>query len=388
MTLAILLGLLHIFLQPLFYIFIVFAFLVSYQRVLRERRDFRVRVYGLFDGVAETFLPGLLIGLIGSILFVAIGIVLSPGMVALIAALYILAALTMQLRFMTPVFTVGLAIIVAYFFPVVHTGNALFDQWLGQIRHAPVSSTALLLGLLILIEGVFMRIRGIRTTPRLLRGKRGKTVGAHEARKFWFVPLCLLLPGGMIPHVDIWPLTAGGHGYSLLLVPFGFGLYRLISNSTPREAVIRSAWRSVYLGVAVVVLAGLAIYFKMEWLALAAASLAICARIVMDVLEGQRSKRSPSYFRQRDDGLTVLGILPGSPAEKLGIRVGECIQKVNGRTIREERNFYEALQVNAAFCKMEVVDEMGEVRFVQGALYEGAHHELGLLFVSQQKAML
>lgn len=388
MIMAIILGLLHLFLQPLFYIFLVFAFLVSYQRVLRERRDFRVRFYGLFDGVSEAILPGLLVGLAGSIVFVAVGVVLAPGMVALIAALYILAALTMQLRLMTPVFTVGLAVIFAYFFPDVHTGFDVFDQWIGQIRSVPVSVTALLLGFLMIMEGVLTRIRGTRTTPKLLPGKRGKTVGAHEARQFWFVPLCLLLPGGIIPHFDLWPLTAGGHGYSLLLVPFGFGFYRLISDSIPREAVIAVAKRSIYLGLSVVLLAVIALYYRFEWLALAAAALAILFRIVFDILEQRRRKRNAFYFRQRDDGLTVLGILPGSPAEKLGIRVGECIQKVNGRTVREEGDFYEALQKNAAFCRMEVIDGTGEIRFVQGALYDGSHHELGLLFIAPPKAVL
>ncbi len=54
-------------------------------------------------------------------------------------------------------------------------------------------------------------------------------------------------------------------------------------------------------------------------------------------------------------------------------------------TVKTENRVYEALQRNRAFCKLEVVNEHGEVRFVQGALYEDEHHELGLLFVKERE---
>ena len=47
--------------------------------------------------------------------------------------------------------------------------------------------------------------------------------------------------------------------------------------------------------------------------------------------------------------------------------------------------FYEALQQNRAHCKLEVLDVNGQIRFVQRALYEGDHHELGILFVLKMK---
>ncbi|HET7579109.1 MAG TPA: S1C family serine protease [Bacillales bacterium] len=383
-------GLLRIFLQPLFYILLVFAAFVSYHRVLRERRDFRVRIYGVFDGIAETIFPGLVMGLAGSILLLAAGVVLPPGMLALIAALYILAALTMQLRLMSPVFTVGVAVLAGFLFPDVRTGVGFIDDWIQQIRGTSASSSALLLGFLILMEGVMIRLRGIRTTPRLLPGKRGKTIGAHEARKFWFVPLCLLLPGGVIPDFGMWPFTnSGAEGFSLLLVPFGFGFYRLVTDTQPKQAITAAARRQIWIGLLVAVLAGIAWYTDIGFLAPVAAGLAVLLGIVTAVFDHVRRKRDTVYFRQRNDGLMVLGVLPGSAAEKLGVHVGECIQKVNGQPVSDENDFYEALQQNAAFCKLEVAGENGEIRFVQGALYDdGVYHELGLLFVAPPKAVL
>ena len=81
----------------------------------------------------------------------------------------------------------------------------------------------------------------------------------------------------------------------------------------------------------------------------------------------------------------ILGIIPKSPAEKMALEVGELVTKVNGTLVKDEQGFYEALQRNAAHCKLEVLDTNGQIRFVQRALYEGDHHELGILFVQDDK---
>ena len=57
-------------------------------------------------------------------------------------------------------------------------------------------------------------------------------------------------------------------------------------------------------------------------------------------------EKAPALFTKRTQGLVVLGIIPHSPAEKMGLKVGEVIIKVNGIAISEVHKFYEALQVN------------------------------------------
>ena len=38
----------------------------------------------------------------------------------------------------------------------------------------------------------------------------------------------------------------------------------------------------------------------------------------------------PFYFSKRNDGVKILGVIPESAAEKMGLKVGEFITKVNG----------------------------------------------------------
>ncbi len=80
----------------------------------------------------------------------------------------------------------------------------------------------------------------------------------------------------------------------------------------------------------------------------------------------------------------VLGIIPNTPADDLELKIGEIITKVNGIPVKHVSDFYEALQKNRAFVKMEIIGLNGEIRFDQRASYEGEHHELGILFVQDE----
>jgi S1-C subfamily serine protease len=120
-------------------------------------------------------------------------------------------------------------------------------------------------------------------------------------------------------------------------------------------------------------------------LAVVAVALAFFGREWLAFFQHRQDRSQPPYFAKREQGLVILGVLPHSKAEKMALQIGDVIVKANGIPVKTENEFYEALQRNRAFCKLEVVDEEGEVRFVQGALYEDEHHELGLLFVKERE---
>nr|WP_285851177.1 PDZ domain-containing protein [Sporosarcina aquimarina] len=80
-------------------------------------------------------------------------------------------------------------------------------------------------------------------------------------------------------------------------------------------------------------------------------------------------------------GVVIAGVLPGSPAEKLGLLPGEVIRAVNGIQVANDKELYDAIQVNAAHCRLQVADRNGEVRLMQQVLYRHDHYQLGLLLV-------
>jgi S1-C subfamily serine protease len=116
-------------------------------------------------------------------------------------------------------------------------------------------------------------------------------------------------------------------------------------------------------------------------LSIVVAALAVIGRELLALMAYLKDESMTSYFSKKNNGVMIIGIIPESPASKMGLQVGEIISKANGVLVRDEQTFYEALQKNRAHCKLEVFDTKGEIRFVQRALYEGDHHELGALFV-------
>jgi S1-C subfamily serine protease len=111
--------------------------------------------------------------------------------------------------------------------------------------------------------------------------------------------------------------------------------------------------------------------------------LAILGREIINYRSRMKDHTKRPYFNHTNDGLKVLGIIPGSPADRLNILIGETVSKVNGNRIYKEDDIYEALQQTGSFFKIELLDTNGEIRFVQSALYEGDHHELGLVFAGE-----
>ncbi|WP_036738039.1 PDZ domain-containing protein, partial [Paenibacillus zanthoxyli] len=83
-------------------------------------------------------------------------------------------------------------------------------------------------------------------------------------------------------------------------------------------------------------------------------------------------------------GLKVLAVLPGSPAQELGILPGEVLLKVNGEALTgEAQQLHEALRKSPAFCKLEVQNAAGESKYLQRAIYDGDHHLLGVILAPQ-----
>ena len=66
----------------------------------------------------------------------------------------------------------------------------------------------------------------------------------------------------------------------------------------------------------------------------------------------------------------IAGVLPDSPGEKMGLVPGECIRSVNGIQVNNEKELYDAIQINAAHCRMQVIDRNGEVRLMQQVIYQ------------------
>ena len=382
-----LIGVGRLFIHPVLYVTLAVAIVLGYFRVKRERYDFHIRVeYGLteFQKACKSLLAGLAL----SVLTLGLGFILPFGTVVLISLFSILFTLFIKPRWLSTAYIFGFTLLGVVLLPRFETGVPLIQRLFDSLGDTHLPSLALLMGLLILAEGFFvLKQAPYQTSPQLQKSKRGLPVGSHVVQRVWILPLFLFVPvgtGGMETSFEWWPvLQMGEHTVSLWLVPFSMGYYQRLKSSLPREVIPAAGRHLLFLGVLVLTISIASFWWENS--AILAAVLAVVGREWLNFrAKNQDDKRKP-LFVLRDNGLVILGVIPETPAEKMNLQIGEIISKVNNIPVNSVSNFYEALQQNRAFCKLQVIDKNGETRFAQCALYENDHYELGLLFVQVGK---
>ncbi|WP_198508224.1 PDZ domain-containing protein [Bacillus alkalisoli] len=371
------------FIHPVTYTTLVVALFLGYFRVKRERYDFHTRV---FDVIQELRFSsrGILYGFAISIITVGLGLMLPFGTIVLITIITILFMLTMKPRWLSAGYILGLSLLLVFVLPKMTTGILVLDELFLSIGTTNITTLAIVLAMLLFAEGLLIsKQASMQTSPQLWKSKRGLPVGAHDSKRIWLVPVFLFLPGeGFSATVEWWPVFhVGGEAFTLWLVPFAIGFSQHVRTSFP-DQTIRFTGRKVMLFA--VIVTGLAIgSYWWAIVAVIAGFFAFIGREAISYAARATDEKDSPIFVHRKEGLIVLGIIPGTPAASTNVKVGEIILKVNGMSVSSVGDFYEALHKNRAFCKLQVVDENGESRFVQRALYEGEHHELGFLFVQE-----
>ncbi|WP_042142686.1 PDZ domain-containing protein [Paucisalibacillus sp. EB02] len=370
-------GIGKLFLNPLLYWSVIFIILIGIRRIKQERRYFGTKVFDVLSEWKDTWGFSVIIGIFYSIVIIGIGMVISYEAIIILSIVTILLTLTFRFTMLSPSYTIGITIIILLLSPSL-------SEYLPIHGEINLSTLAILLALFLFVEAHFLsRIRQNETFPALVLGERGSWIGRHWIKKFSIIPLFTLVPSGLIePFAAYWPfLSIGGDDYALVLIPFVLGFEFPVRGSMPYKVANRLAMK--LLGLAVIVLAIAIGSIFISWLTIVAVVVAIFGREFINYRFRTEDHARRPFFNHTHDGLKVLSVIPGSPADRLNILIGEIITKVNGHKIHSEEELYVALQQTGSFFKVELFDNNGEIRFVQSAMYEGDHHELGLIFTSE-----
>jgi len=373
-------------LHPLFYYFFFIAAYLGVSRVKRERQNFHTRAEDAFFELRQLLPTGLIIGFVLSVITIISGLVIPFALVIVIGIMTLLLSIPVRARLLSPVYAVGSAFFILIFTAGQDWGIPVIGKYFESIEDQIYPSVAILLALLVIGEGILIRTNGVKgSSPKLTKSRRGQTVGVHEVKRLWMLPVFLFIPGEVLePPFSWWPVfEMGNQLYSLMLVPFAVGIQQQIQGKLPKEAIRMHGGRVLGLGVLVLAVAVVGYWFPVA--SICAVGLAMVGRELIYLVQRVRDENRPFYFSKQNQGVMILGVIPGSPAAKMDLQVGELVTKVNGIQVKDEKSFYEAIQRNAAHCKLEVLDTKSQIRFVQRALYEGDHHQLGILFVQDEK---
>lgn len=370
-------------LHPIFYFSFILAFIMGMFRVTRERKDFGTRIYDIYQEIRFILPSSLAVGAVLSVVTVTAGLALPSDLLSFMAAMLIVFSAG-GFFLLSPAWTLT----AAYSLFVL-------SEWLGysfisyenlQFK-AILTITAIIIALLVMAEGVLIRKRGYQgTSPRIEISKRGQKTAVHLARRLWLVPVFLPVPAirPLEPFANWWPLIdTGAQSYYLMLFPFLIGFSMTVRSTLPKLAVKSTGKSVIWAGFLTLLLAA-GSYWVWQ-LSAAAVLFAVMARLAITRRHYNYEKHRSYFFTPQPKGIIIAGVLPSSPARKMGLEIGEVITKVNDVKVNSEPEFYAALQKNAAYCRLEVIGTNNEIRFVQGSIYENEHHELGLIFAPEEK---
>lgn len=386
-------ALISLLTQPFFYIAIILIILPYLRQTRLERRMFSVRLRAWPRLALRTLVTGIVTGLLVSAAAAFIGVALTPESVYWIwgaAAVLVL----IRVHYLCFAYSVGLLGILQWtagWFDLSSSG-----EWYGQaaasLAELDIPGLLLLVAIMHGAEALLVRWQGARfASPLFVEGKRGRLVGAYQLQGYWPVPLLLLtsVPAGgadvpLLPWTPLlWP-DAASAGWTIAALPMVIGFSALTRSLLPSAKARHSAKGLLYYSIALAAVAAAAAWWQPLMLAAA-----LCALLLHEALiaisRRRESERSPLYVHD-ERGLRVLAVVPETPAAAMGIEAGEILYKVNGLRVRSIRELHQALHASSAMCKLEVLNNEGESKFVQRARYAGEHHQLGVILAPDDQA--
>lgn len=369
------------FLNPLLYWAILLFMLTGAKRIKRERKQFGTKVFSLFAEGKNTLFLSLVFGVLISFLAIFSGIIISVETMTVLVVVTMVLSITGSLVWLSASYTIGITFILLMILPFVPLGALEPYLAFQNLSIVHFISLAVLMGILLLVESLLVGVKTSKETfPLLSLSQRGVWVGQHEIKGLSFLPFFVLFPTEQLSSIaPIFPyFYYGEQSYSLLLFPFLLGFHYLSQGGLPQQAAKQISRATFWVSIVVLLLALASVYVPS--LVFVAILAGLVGKEWVTYRHKEAEKVKPAFFAPLNQGIKVLGTIPNSPADRLGILVGETILKVNGVVVTSSAQLYEALQNSRASFKLEVLDYNGEVRFINSVLYDKDHHELGIIF--------
>ncbi|WP_346235440.1 PDZ domain-containing protein [Lysinibacillus telephonicus] len=372
----------RMFINPLLYIVILMAIFLGYRRVKRERKFFHIRILWGWSEAIGLLKEGLLISLIISIVSVVFGLTLPTQFLYVVTIASFIALVVYVFHLLSPIILFAASIIILMVMNMQNWSFTLFGLTVNgiEVNEGASVTAAILAGLLLVAEGLLIRKNGAKyASPIIENSKRGLKAVAFLSKKVWLLPIFFVVPGdALAAYFPWWPqFSLGADRFSLVLFPVILGFQQVTRHTLP-VYLYPKLGRTVLILGELIIIGGLAAYFE-PLIGLAVLIVGAIARIIISIRFTIREQKDVYAVSAKSNGVMIAGVLPNSPAEKMGLGIGEVIRKVNGVEVHSERQLYEALQINAAHCRLEVLNHQNEVRLTQHVVHSGDHHRIGLL---------
>ena len=372
------------FINPLLYVAILGAIVLGYCRVKRERKFFHIRIVHGWSEMKSILKIGWVTSILLSVITIAAGLTLPIELLVSVTVITTVMIILFNFHFLSAIVTWTIAYSLLIWMDIQNLSVRIFDYTVSGISFdsRAITAVVIVIGLLLIVEGLLISKDGAHfASPIVEKTSRGLKSIAYFSKKLWVIPVFFIVPSNVIEgYLPWWPLLPlGSEQFGLVLFPVVIGFQQTTRRLLPSRFYPKLG-RNVRILGEVVVLGGAASYFDYR-IAYATVLVAIAVRVALSFSYKVKERKDTYAVAPSNDGAVIAAVLPGSPAEKMGLRVGEIIKRVNGQDVSSERELYAALQINAAHCKLEVLDERREIRLTQYVVHNNDHHQIGLLLV-------
>lgn len=361
-------------LTPVLWLGILYVIISYNQRINKERKQFRVAINKDFYEGRNFIKYGLFFFVMGSLISMILGLTLPTNSVYIYQILVVLA-------FLINGFSTTSMLLVMTAAGILELVVPRFITFFGDV-FPEISGPSWLLLIFISILADYYLTRNMKKhplSPRIKSGKRGRNIATYLGRETVVFPLLALIPSGNLSStLNFWPVfNIGNQKFSLILFPIFISTsVKVIKRA--KERVIQDKLKNteLLLGLTFVLIVLTKFMSKLFLISLIILTV---VSIFLEIKLRKKEKDANSWYVETDEGIRIISVQPETPAAKMKLQPGDVILTCNNRVVNSEEEFYQALQLNSAYCHVKVRTYEGDLRIAESAIFMDSPHEIGLI---------
>lgn len=361
-------------LTPVLWLGILYVIISYNQRINKERKQFRVAINKDFYEGRNFIKYGLLFFVIGSLISMILGLTLPTNSVYIYQILVVLA-------FLINGFSTTSMLLVMTAAGILELVVPRFITFFGDV-FPEISGPSWLLLIFISILADYYLTRNMKKhplSPRIKSGKRGRNIATYLGRETVVFPLLVLIPSGTLSStLNFWPVfNIGNQKFSLILFPIFISTsVKVIKRA--KERVIQDKLKNIELLLGLTFVLIVLTKFMSKLFLISLIILTVVS-IFFEIKLRKKEKDADSWYVETDEGIRIISVQPETPAAKMKLQPGDVILTCNNRVVNSEEEFYQALQLNSAYCHVKVRTYEGDLRIAESAIFMDSPHEIGLI---------
>ena len=361
-------------LTPVLWLGVLYVIISYNQRINKERKQFRVAINKDFYEGRNFIKYGLFFFVMGSLISMILGLTLPTNSVYIYQILIVLA-------FLINGFSTTSMLLVMTAAGILELVVPRFITFFGDV-FPEISGPSWLLLIFISILADYYLTRNMKKhplSPRIKSGKRGRNIATYLGRETVVFPLLALIPSGTLSStLNFWPVfNIGNQKFSLILFPIFISTsVKVIKRA--KERVIQDKLKNteLLLGLTFVLIVLTKFMSKLFLISLIILTV---VSIFLEIKLRKKEKNANSWYVETDEGIRIISVQPETPAAKMKLQPGDVILTCNNRVVNSEEEFYQALQLNSAYCHVKVRTYEGDLRIAESAIFMDSPHEIGLI---------